>query len=508
MAFEIEKNNLAINQIIANKEEQVTIEGDCIVPDVKPDVINIVSTSGVVSVYKKEVSEGKVRIDGAVSIYILYNGNNENKTEIRSINHILDFSQVIAVENATSEMNDFGTVTLNSINCHMINERKINIKSDLNFSIMLSTTTNTEYVNNIKLGDLQKMEEKKRIDSIVGIGQTKTRITENIAIDNTDNLSEILKMNTTICNVDTKVSYNKVLVKSDIIVKILYSTEDGRINLANKTFPVMGFIDMKDVTEDNIIKSNIEIINAVVKPNGTQDHSISIDFEIGIQICVYNNKEISIIEDMYSPSINLKFTKKQVKALQNTHIYKGIYNLNQKEFVEIGDEKVYDIDSNVFITEKKVIDNALLFSGEMIFSIIHSTNKMSGIDSKSIKVPFDYKMTCDGINNEATTSIKTDIKNENYNILPGGEIELRADIEFTVNSSNISNINLIEKVEEDKEINNNNYNVVIYYTNSEDNLWKIAKKFRSTKELIIKENKLENENIKPGTQLFITRYTG
>ena len=125
MAFEVEKSNLVINQIIANKNELATVEGDCIVPDVKPDIMNIIGTSGIVSIYKKEVSEGRIRIDGCVSVYVMYNGNDGENNSVRSINHVLDFSQIIAVPEAKSDMIDLGSVNLQNIDCKMVKERLI-----------------------------------------------------------------------------------------------------------------------------------------------------------------------------------------------------------------------------------------------------------------------------------------------------------------------------------------------------------------------------------------------
>ena len=48
-----------------------------IVPDSKPDILNTISTSGVVCVYKKEVLDGKVRVDGNINTYIMYMAEDE-----------------------------------------------------------------------------------------------------------------------------------------------------------------------------------------------------------------------------------------------------------------------------------------------------------------------------------------------------------------------------------------------------------------------------------------------
>ena len=55
----VAKENLCINKIVAHKKEMIIVEGDMIVPDSKPDILNTISTSGVVCIYKKELQECK-----------------------------------------------------------------------------------------------------------------------------------------------------------------------------------------------------------------------------------------------------------------------------------------------------------------------------------------------------------------------------------------------------------------------------------------------------------------
>ena len=42
MEIKLSKNKLCLNQIIAQRTEKIVVEGDEIVPDVKPDVLSIV----------------------------------------------------------------------------------------------------------------------------------------------------------------------------------------------------------------------------------------------------------------------------------------------------------------------------------------------------------------------------------------------------------------------------------------------------------------------------------
>ena len=72
MVVDTIKENLCVNKLVATKKEVILVEGDMIVPDSKPDILNTICTSGVVCIYKKEVLEEKVRIDGNINTYYVY----------------------------------------------------------------------------------------------------------------------------------------------------------------------------------------------------------------------------------------------------------------------------------------------------------------------------------------------------------------------------------------------------------------------------------------------------
>ncbi|MDO5555387.1 MAG: DUF3794 domain-containing protein [Clostridia bacterium] len=92
MLLETEKENVCINQIVGQKKNEIEVEGDVIVNDIKPDVLSIISTSGIPCVYKKEIMDGKIRIDGNINTYIMYLADSENSA-VRGLNTVLDFTR-------------------------------------------------------------------------------------------------------------------------------------------------------------------------------------------------------------------------------------------------------------------------------------------------------------------------------------------------------------------------------------------------------------------------------
>ena len=507
--MELEKNKVSINQIVAQKLDTAICEGDCIVPDIKPDIYNIILSSGTINVYKKEVTDGKIRIDGAVNTYTIYSSEEEGKRETKSINYVIDFSQIINIENAKSGMGADIISSLKGVESRIINERKINVKAIIDFDIKLYSNNCEEFITGINdISDLQKLEKKVTVNSLLGINKTKSQAKETIQIDTVDNLAEILKVNVEITNKDTKVSYNKILAKADTKLKILYCTDDGRINTTSATIPIMGFIDMENITEENIVDTQYEIKNMVIKPNNMQEHSIYIEFEVEITASCYETKEINTIEDLYSPSINLSFTKKQIKVMQNKKNFRDVLNIREKQLLNIGDEKVYDADVNVNIDNMKIGKDEIEISGNSNITFIHSINNMTEIGTSQINVPIDYRMSAVGVNLNSQVKINFDIPMQDFSILPNNEIDIKIDIEFLAITSNEITLSEICDVKENENTELNKYNLIIYYTKKDDNLWKLAKEFRSTVDTIKQSNNLSKDELTPGMQLFITKYVG
>ena len=131
MLLETEKERVCINQVVGQSIKESEVEGDVIVNDIKPDVLNIISADGIPCIYKKEVMDGKVRIDGSINTYIIYLADNDSNS-VRSLNTVLDFTQIIDVDGCMTGMTSKERVNIKNIECRVLNGRKINVKTTLN----------------------------------------------------------------------------------------------------------------------------------------------------------------------------------------------------------------------------------------------------------------------------------------------------------------------------------------------------------------------------------------
>jgi len=505
MLVEAAKEALCINQIVGQKRDTLIVEEDFVVPDVKPDILNTINTNGTVCIYKKEIMEGKLKLEGCINAYIIYLADDE-QNQIRSLNTNLNFSQIVDFSDLKTGMMVQSNISIKQIECRVLNGRKVNVRVILDIDLKAYSNEDLEFIKQIDtIKDIQLLKENFNINSLLGMGNTKVYAKDTVVIDNIDELAEIMKVNIDIKNKETKISYNKVLVKAEAIIKIMYLTIDNRICTKTASIPIMGFIDMPDVSDENICDVKYEIKNILIKPNSIEEHSIYVEVEIEVNCDVYKKLNLEIIQDLYSPSINLMYKQKIIKAIAQKEKIKDLCTIREKQFLsEIGNNKIYDVDVKPYIISESVMKDRIVYQGEIELKFLFSSNDNIQIDTKTIIIPFDYSMNCPGVIPTSKVSTSVEVSMEDFVVMPDESIDIKVDLQFEIEFHKDENINVIQEINIEENRNVQRYSIVIYFTKPGDSLWKIAKKFRSTVNAISTLNGIEDENkIGVGEQLFI-----
>lgn len=502
--IETRKENICINKIIGQKKDFVFVQDDTIVPDTKPDILNTISATGNAYIYKKEIVDGKIKLDGTIDVYVIYLAD-DDVGSIRGINTSVRFSKVIQIDGITPDMTIEEMVQIKTIECNVINGRKIGVKVGIELGATVYTNENIDYVTDVDdKENVQTLVKTFDISSLVGFGNTKTIAKENIQIPEGDNLSDILSVQINITNKDKKISYNKVLAKGDAEVKILYLTESGDIKTVTQNIQIMGFIDMENINEECICNIKYKIKNVLIKPNGSEEHSIYVEIELELICMAYKNLSTSMVQDMYGIRNDIIFNKKTVKVMSKKINLNEEYNL--KNNLNIPNNKIYNVNVNPIINNTKVINNRINYEGDVELNFLTLTEN-NRIENTMKKIPFNFNVDIDEINENTNIVTEIEVLNSSFNILSDGQVDSNIELRFDIDLGVCSTINIIDdiNIEETRDISS--YSMIIYFVKKGDTLWNIAKKFKTTVQEILNVNEIENENsIVPGQQLFIPKY--
>lgn len=492
----MDKNNVVINKKIFSTSKNFEVTGDIIVPDIKPDIVSIINTNANSYIYKEDMSQGKIRFDGNVDTYIVYLADNG---ENRSIQTTLNFVESVEDNNIFEGAIVKERVFVEQIEAKVLNERKISIKANLKLSTEVYEKVELEIPSNFDTdNDTQIQKETLEIKSIVGVNRVRTSIKEDISVDSSLQVAEILKTNIEVTNIENKISYNKVLAKADSNIKIIFLTEDGKISTAESKIPIMSFIDIDKVTEQHICNVEYSIRNMLFKANNPEMHSINcqIDFEVNCE--VYESRTIDVIQDMYGIRNNIEFTKKDVEVELNSTSREEAVNLTERVSVE-DILNIYDVNMMPRVVSKNKSGGMYNYECELSLDIFYEADNRNGINVKNIKLPFMMKF--DGSDEDIEFNIckkQFTVREEN--------VDLDIQISAKQSNNNMKNISIIENVEVKDMEDENDYKMFMYFVKQGDTIWNIAKRFRVSMQEIIKLNGLENpDRINIGDVLYIMR---
>lgn len=397
-------------------------------------------------------------------------------------------------------------LNIKKIETQILNGRKINIKITLEVEAKVYLNDNLQIVCGVNnLEDIQTLNSQKMVNSLIGEGNTKIYAKDTISIDNTEDLAEIMKVDIKILDKDIKLSYNKVLAKADAEISVLYLTEDNRIKNINARIPIMGFVDIENISDNNECDVDYKIKNFIIKPNNGDEHSIYVEIEIEIICFAYEARNINLIEDLYSISSELNFTQKEITAMVEKINIKDICNIKEQVTIpEIENNQLYNVTTKPNIQKVTIRNGKIIYEGEINLEFLYEVN--NGINSSNIQIPFNFEINSEEITEKGNIDTIVDIKKDNF-VVNTGIIDVSMELEFNTRINNSEKINIIDEINIEENRNNNIYSMVIYFVRPGDTLWKIAKKFKSTVEDITKVNGIEDANkIYPGQQLYIPKF--
>ncbi len=494
MELQIQNEKIDIKRSLGIKRKNINIEKDYILPDSKPDIIKVQTENAQIYMIKKEKMENKVKIDGGVTLRVTYL-TGEGKNKVLKIEE--SFSEMVEIEgiNESSFINE--NLQISNIKIDILNERKIHIRIDGLCEIKASKKENIEFIHKINpIHQLQTLNKKIKIKSYIGHGETKINLQEKLEVENLQENIEVIKLDYQINNIEKKMSYNKVLVKADCSLKCLYITEAGSIYITKKEVPIMGFLDIENVEDNNECSIEFSLKNLVIAESTVESNpAINIEMEFNVTGDIYQNKEIDILEDLYCLNSKTNFSKQKVMIEDNENNRIMSYKVQQKILIE-------DI-NQIYDTECKIVNYQIVgkyVEGDAKLTFLYSSFENNSINKKEETIKFQLTLE------EEKQEILVKATNIKANILPDSNVETEVEFEIYDTKQNNQEIELINNIEIEDSNDDDGYSMIIYFVKKDDSLWKIAKRFNSTISQITNINEITNEDkIQVGDKLYIPR---
>lgn len=502
MKVNCKSKKICIENKIIDVEHKNVLEQDIIVPDTYPDIMKVLNISSKNYVTSIEKRENSIIINGRMVYYILYKSV-DNANKYRVIYSKVPYKFEVPLENFNDRINIQSIPKISSVMHSLPNERKLTIKTESVYNIIGTIVEEQEIMTAIEEGiDCQISPVERVINNIIQVKSNNFGTREEIVLkENKPDIYEIVATNATFKNVDFKVSYNKIIVKADLKGEIIYTTQKENEYFVKENFeiPITGFVEVDSIVPDAKIAVNMDIQNIDYTLNNANinSNSVIVDLESRINVKITKESTVKYIEDMY-------FTKhNEVSGVIQKNIDLFISNSNKEinikqkvDNILNKDEEVVFLDLESINISKKSISNQEYLEGNAQFNIL--IKNLNNVENRKVDITFKENL-------EKVSEITSYNLSEIGYLVSGNGVELN--IRLNVNCNTNEKVKAIIKDEiELEEILPNQYKSIVVYVGKEgENVWDIAKKYKTTVENVEKSNDLSEKILKENKKLLIIR---
>ena len=154
--IDLTQNSITLNKTYPETNNSFFIEGDVIIPDVKPDVESVLYVDAMPIIDDYSVNSGQITFWGNCEFNILYVPDNV-PCEIIRISTSIPFKNTFAAKNLTSDSCIKLNVTPAKVTSLILNGRKLSVSAELNAKLKHCTQEKINYIESIENSDTTKM---------------------------------------------------------------------------------------------------------------------------------------------------------------------------------------------------------------------------------------------------------------------------------------------------------------------------------------------------------------
>ncbi len=519
MPLELIREAIKVNQVIAKDSAQTIVENDIIVPDTKPDISQILLFDGDAVVTNTEISGNKAVIYGIAVYKILYVSDDPEQT-VKSINTNANFTHELDIEEAGENSKCKANCDIEHIDYNILNGRKVNVKAVIKSDYKLTSEGEQEIVSDLSgIEDVQILRNNANINCYIGANDTDYTIAEALEIPTgKPSVVEILRNDIKISGKDYKVTENKVVVKGELNVATLYIADDETrsIQTMEHEIPFTQFVDLYGAHESASCDIDYRVVNSSFEVAEDSDGELRVvNSEINLAISVegYEKKNIEVIDDAYSPRINLILDKEAFRMEEPVTESRSQIILKDTIAINEGSpdiSEVFNVLCKPSLSEYRIAEDKVVVEGAVNNNVLY----LAGSSEQPVcchqqEIPFKQYIDAKGVKPEMLCEISLYIDHCNYSMVSANEVEIRLVIGVNLKLINQSMIPLIVKAEDtpaDEKRLASQPSITIYFSQPGDTLWKVAKRYYTTVEDIKRVNGLvDRETLVVGQQVIIPR---
>lgn len=275
---------------------------EMVVPDVMPDIGEIVYASGIPLLRSKALADGRINVSGSVQTQILYVP--ESDMSVHKLELEIPFSysgDVSAAEESLFTAN----VRVAFMDARALNPRKISVRCELcaeyNTFEAAQLCINSDLQPGVE-ADICAKRETVTADLVSGVYEKSFIVTDSYPLTGSQDVaSELLSRNVTVSGEDVKLVGTKAILKGILQTELIWRTEEGEICATSFSSGFSQILEIGELEQPSV-DFCLTLTGAYFELQFTANDSRTVSTELHVlaQVVCSQRKEISYISDVYS----------------------------------------------------------------------------------------------------------------------------------------------------------------------------------------------------------------
>lgn len=510
--MDLVKDTILVNETIHRDFSEIAVEGDIIVPDVKPDILKILQVDAISQVNSKELQNGRMTVSGKVNLKILYIPDKAEES-VKSIITAFDFSHQIENQSINDTMQAFAECDVAKVDFTLLNSRKLNIKATVAMESSIVCSKNIDVTVDVDNETYTEIEKKPlNIYNMMSAGEEEFVVKDTLEVPSGKmSVRDVLKVDYRISDKELKPVTGKIVGKGVVNACVLYTGDNGNVEFMEFDIPFTEVFTANDVSENTNCELNYNITDMyyeVTEDSDGDNRLINLEFLVSAQIKAYNNVTMDIISDFYCPGLNTKLTRSE--CMISTMVHQAKTQNTLRDIVPIESNMpqivgIYNVITKAYITKSAIENNKILAEGVIDCYILYlSDNIDNPVFSYKKEIPFSYLLDAPNCTAGMNCELDAEVEHCSYSLNVANEVEIRCIISLNAKVFEERKIELITDAQLSEIDSNHKMGIVIYFVQKGDSLWEIAKRYCVAMDDIIKLNNLDPEKpLMVGQQLII-----
>ena len=516
---ELVKEQVFLDQSVGSEEVQIMLEGDLIVPDIKPDMALLLQTDERVIIDRTEAGQDRVNYVGRLNLSVLYVAKEASKT-VQAIQLTRGIDDFINLDGVSKDMWVRAGAEIVNIDYRVVNDRKVNYRAVVNIKVSAERSDAHEMVVHINdVPENQLLKTNISINRTVEHRVDRFMVKDQILLPGSKpNMREVLQSAASITNRDVRVSGGRINLSGELLLTTLYrgDTDDSLIEFLESELPFNGPIDIPGAREDMLADAALQVLDqhVTIRPDEDgEDRVLEVEISVGVQMKVYSTDTLSVLEDAYSINKQLTFTKTAVR-------YPNLVCLNRnqtpvKEIVTLGEGipgmlQVFRVKGQVHLDDVRVIEDKIVVEGAINTDILYvAESDATPLSGYRTVIPYRQVIEAKGAAPGMTVNVDSSIDHVAFNMLSPREAEVRFQLTFNtqvVSEEETEIIGDVEVVDIDPDILAGQPSMTVYIVQPGDSLWKIVKRYNTPLDELLAVNELDAPGrVAPGQKLLMLK---